>query len=373
MSVTDDTHARPRLCDVAEQAGVSSATASRVLTGSARVRPETRRVVEEVVARLGYVRNRAAHSSARRHTGSVAFVVCEDSSRVFSEPFFQLILRSCSRELLSQGIQPVLLTARSPRDQQIASRYLRNGHVDGAVLVSMHGRRPLDIPWLDVPVVLAGRPFCDDAGLSYVDADNVGGAKTAVRYLLKRGRRAVATVAGPADMSAGVDRLRGYRMTMGDAGLSDPGLIIFGDFGRVSAEHAVYRLLDRRPDLDAVFAASELMAAGVLSALSKSGRRVPDDVAVVSFEDSPLARHTNPKLTAVRQPVEAMGERLARELLALIAQRGREPVKVMLETELLIRESALRPPADIRRPGGGCSPRTRQRREHRRSFGHRLP
>jgi DNA-binding LacI/PurR family transcriptional regulator len=351
MSVTD-THARPRLCDVAEQAGVSSATASRVLTGSARVRPETRRVVEEVMARLGYVRNRAAHSSAQWHTGSVAFVVCEDSSRVFSEPFFQLILASGSRELLSQGIQPVLLTAHSPRDQEIASRYLRSGHVDGAVLVSMHRQRPLDIPGLDVPVVLAGRPFFDDASLSYVDADNIGGAKMAVRYLLKRGRTAVATVAGPADMSPAVDRLHGYRMTMADAGLSDPGLIMFGDFGRLSAEHAVYRLLDRRPDLDAVFAASELMAAGVLRALRKSGRRVPDDVAVVGFEDSLLARHTNPKLTAVRQPVEAMGERLARELLALIARGGREPVQVMLETELLIRESALRPAAEICRLAG---------------------
>jgi DNA-binding LacI/PurR family transcriptional regulator len=342
MSVTD-THVRPRLCDVAEQAGVSPATASRVLTGSARVRPETRRVVEEVMARLGYVRNRAAHASARGHTGSVAFVVCEDSSRVFSEPFFQLILTSGSRELLSQGIQPVLLTAHSPRDQQIASRYLRSGHVDGAVLVSMHGQRPLDIPAIDVPVVLAGRPFCDDADLSYVDADNVGGAKMAVRYLLKRGRRTVATVAGPADMSPGVDRLRGYRVAMAGAGLSDPGLIMFGDFGRVSAEHAVYQLLDRRPDLDAIFAASELMAAGVLRALRRSGRRVPDDVAVVGFEDSPLARHTNPKLTAVRQPVEALGERLATELLALIVRGGREPAQVMLDTELLIRESALGP------------------------------
>ncbi len=266
-----DTHVRPRLCDVAEQAGVSSATASRVLTGSARVRPETRRQVEKVMARLGYVRNRAAHSSAQRRTGSIAFVVCEDNSRVFSEPFFQLMLRSGSRELLSQGIQPVLLTAHSPRDQQIASRYLRSGHVDGAVLVSMHGKRPLDIPGLDVPSVLAGRPFRNDASLSYVDADNVGGAKMAVRYLLKGGRKTVATVAGPADMSPGVDRLRGYRMTMADAGLSDSGLIMFGDFGRVSAEHAVYRLLDRRPALDAVFAASELMAAGVLRALRKSG------------------------------------------------------------------------------------------------------
>src|SRR5258708_19946583 len=262
------------------------------------------------MARLGYVRNRAAHSSARRRTGSVAFVVCEDNSRVFCEPFFQLMLRSGSRELRSQGMARVMLTAHSPRDQKIASRYLRSGHVDGAVLVSVHGQRPLDIAGLDVPVVLAGRPFCDDAGLSYVDADNVGGAKMAVRYLLERGRRTVATVAGPADMSPGVDRLRGYRMAMADAGLSDSGLTMFGDFGRVSAEHAVYRLLDRRPALDAVFAASELMAAGALRALRKSGRRAPDDVAVVGFQASPAVPHPNPPLTPLPHPLPALHHHL---------------------------------------------------------------
>src|SRR5262249_54415909 len=96
----------------------------------------------------------------------------------------------------------------------------------------------------------AGRPFGNDEDLSYVDADNVGGARMAVQYLLSHGRGTVATVAGPPDMSPGVDRLRGYRLTMAEAGLSDSGLIVFGDFGRVSAEHAVYRLLDRRPGLN---------------------------------------------------------------------------------------------------------------------------
>jgi DNA-binding LacI/PurR family transcriptional regulator len=173
-----------------------------------------------------------------------------------------------------------------------------------------------------VPVVLAGRPFGNDDDLSYVDAD---GARMAVQYLLSRGRSTVATVAGPPDMSPGVDRLRGYRTTMAEAGLSDAGLIVFGDFGRVSAEHAVYRLLDRRPGLDAVFVASDLMAAGALRALRRSGRRMPGDVAVIGFEDSPLARHTGPKLTTVRQPVEAMGERLASELLATIGRPARTP------------------------------------------------
>src|SRR5260221_7942479 len=136
----------------------------------------------------------------------------------------------------------------------------------------MHGKRPLDIPGLDVPSVRAGRPFRNDASLSYVDADNVGGAKMAVRYLLKGGRKTVATVAGPADMSPGVDRLRGYRMTMADAGLSDSGLIMFGDFGRGSAGHAVYQLLCRRPALGAAFSACEVRAAGALRRVPKIGR-----------------------------------------------------------------------------------------------------
>jgi DNA-binding LacI/PurR family transcriptional regulator len=166
------------------------------------------------------------------------------------------------------------------------------------------------------------------------------GARMAVRHLLSHGRGTVATVAGPPDMSPAWTKLRGYRLTMSEAGLSDSGLIVFGDFGRVSAEHAVYRLLDREPGVDVVFIASDLMAAGALRALRRSGRRVPDEVAVIGFEDSPLARHTDPKLTTVRQPVEAMGERCASELLALIGRAGQDPVHVVLDTELVIRESA---------------------------------
>jgi DNA-binding LacI/PurR family transcriptional regulator len=141
-------------------------------------------------------------------------------------------------------------------------------------------------------------------------------------------------------MSPGVDRLHGYRMTMAEAALSDSGLIMFGDFGRVSAEHAVYRLLDRGPGLDAIFVASGLMAAGALRALRRGDRRVPKDVAVVGFEDSPLARYTDPKLATVRQPVEAMGERVASGPLALIGRAGQDPAHVVLDTELVIRESA---------------------------------
>lgn len=328
------------LADVALAAGVSSATASRVLNGSPRVRPSTRRQVEEAMARLGYARNRAAKGTKPQSTGSVALVVCEEGSRIFSDPFFPQLIWGISQVLDSGGLQLVLLMVRSAGDQVAAARYLCSGHVDGALFVSMHAQRPFDLEGLGVPVVLVGRPFSGGETLSYVDADNRGGAECAVRHLIAGGRASVATVAGPPDMVPGLDRLAGYRSAVVEAGISDPHLVMHGDFSQMSGQHALGRLLDRRPRLDAVFAASDLMAIGVLRALRRSGRRVPDDVAVAGFGDSPLARLTGPPLTTVRQPVDEMGARAARELLALIAQTADGPSHIVLPTELVRRESA---------------------------------
>src|SRR5215469_1739055 len=253
--------APPTLADVAELAGVSSATASRVLTGSARVSPQTRDRVEQAMARLGYVRNRAARATQPRRAGSIALVVGEESVKVFADPFFARMLRSVSNSLVAADLQLVLLTLHSPREYRTVSRYLRSGHVDGALFVSMHGRPDFDYASLGIPIVLCGRPVSGGEKLSYVDADNVGGALTAVRHLIGHGRKAVATIAGPPDMSPGIDRLLGYRKAMTTADTLDPGLIAYGDFGSASGEHALFRLIDHRPALDAVFAASDLMAA----------------------------------------------------------------------------------------------------------------
>lgn len=333
------TGSRATLADVALAAGVSPATASRVLNGSPRVSPSTRRQVEEAMARLGYIRNRAAKSAGSRRTGSIALVVCEGGPKLFSEPFFSRILWGVSKVLVPGNLQLVLLMVQSGSGSRAAVRYLRSGHVDGILFVSMHGRHPFGLENLGVPVALVGRPFSGGETLTYVDADNRGGAERAVRHLIASGRRVVATVAGPVDMSPGVDRLEGYRAATSAAGIDDPGLIVHGDFGQVSGHHALYRLLDRRPAVDAVFAASDLMAAGVLHALRRTGRRVPDDVAVVGFDDDPLARHTHPPLTTVRQPVDEMGARTASELLALIDRTSEGPRRTILGTELIIRGS----------------------------------
>ena len=330
----------PTLADVAKLAGVSSATASRVLTGSAKVRPETRDKVEHAMSRLGYVRNRAARTVTRLRTGSIALVVCEESVKVFADPFFARMLWSVSKAVAAADLQLLLLTLQASGDYRTVSRYLRSGHVDGALFVSIHGRPHFDYASLGIPLVLCGRPITGGEGLSYVDADNVEGARAAVSYLLDQGRTGIATIAGPPDMSPGVDRLLGYRKAMTAAGCCDPGMIAYGDFSRQAGEHALVRLLDHRPGLDAVFVASDLMAAGALRALRRRGRRVPDDVAVIGFDDSQLAQHTDPRLSTVRQPVDAMAARIVNVLLGLIGMPGRAPSHAVLATELVLRESA---------------------------------
>ena len=330
----------PTLADVARLAGVSSATASRVLTGSARVAPETRDRVHEAMTRLGYVRNRAARSAQPRRAGSIALVVCEDNVKVFADPFFARVLWAVGKALASADLQLVLLTLHSSQDYHTVSRYLRSGHVDGSVFVSMHNRPDFDYASLGLPLVLCGRPVSAGDNLVYVDADNVGGARKAVSYLLASGRKHIATIAGPPDMSPGVDRLLGYRKAMTAADISDPGMIAYGDFSRSAGEHALARLIDHRPGLDAVFVASDLMAVGALRALRRLGRRVPDDVAVIGFDDSVLAQHTDPRLSTVRQPVDAMAERMIQELLARISDPTREPTHSILETQLVLRDSA---------------------------------
>lgn len=341
MSVLDLSAARPTLADVARCAGVSPATASRVINGFARVRPETRRQVEDAITNLGYVRQRATRMNDRRPTSAIAFVVCEDALRLFSDPFFGRALQGAGQRLAPSGSQLILLMARSDKELRSVVDYLHGDHVDGALVVSTHAGNAAVLAEIEIPVVSIGRPVCEDPNRhTYVDADNRAGAEAATRHLIEAGRTRIATVAGPKDMAPSVDRLAGYRAVLEEAGRFEPGLVAHGDFRQVSGEHMALRLLDRRPDIDAIFVASDLMAAGVLRALRKTGRKVPDDVAVIGFDNSPLARATQPPLTTVDQPVEEIAARAARELLAMIAGGTTAPRQVVLDTGLVLRESA---------------------------------
>jgi DNA-binding LacI/PurR family transcriptional regulator len=335
--------ARATLEEVAELAGVSRATVSRVINGSPRVSPDARRAVEQAAARLGYVPNRAARSLVTRRSDSIGLVIPEPTSLLFGDPFFPRLVRGVSEALAPRELQLVLFMPQSSRDEARLERYLAAGHVDGVLLVSLHGLDPLPVHLAErgIPVVLGLRPL-SSADLSYVDVDNERGATQAVQHLVSHGREAIATVAGPQDMSPGVDRLVGYQRALLAAGRQpDPDLIAVGDFTYDGALAATHELLDRRPALDAVFVASDPMALGVMSALRARGRRVPEDVAVVGFDDSVLALTTDPPLTSVRQPTELQGREMIRLLLQMIASDDRTPQHVVLGTELVVRGSSI--------------------------------
>lgn len=328
--------------EVALRAGVSRATVSRVVNGSPKVSPDVRRAVESAIAELGYVPNRAARSLVTRRSDSIGVVITEPSGRLFSDPFFPRILRGISAALNARDLQLVLLMPSGAADTERTADYLGAGHVDGALLVSLHGDDPLPdrIARAGIPFVVGGRPLRTPAA-TFVDVDNRGGARSAVEHLVAGGRRVIATISGPIDMGAGVDRLAGYREALTDAGLGvDPTLEIAGDFTQDSGAAAMETLLARRPDIDAVFAASDLMAAGAMATLDAAGRRIPQDVAVVGYDDSPVATTLQPRLTSVRQPIEEMGAEMAR--LLVDAVDGRETVqrRVILATELVRRASS---------------------------------
>ncbi|MFF5157353.1 LacI family DNA-binding transcriptional regulator [Streptomyces sp. NPDC000348] len=344
-----DTVPRPTLEAVAARAGVSRATVSRVVNGSDGVRERLAERVRRAVEELGYVPNQAARSLVTKRHDAIAVIVAEPETRVFADPFFARQLRGISKELTAHDNQLVLLLTEDRDDHARVGRYLAGGHVDGALVFSLHIDDPLPelIQRAGLPTVYGGRPDWNGGrrGVPYVDSDNRGGARDAVRHLLGLGRRRIAHITGALDQTAAVDRLDGFRDVMTGA---DPRLVVEGDFTPAGGERAMRRLLDRCPDLDAVFAANDLTAAGALRVLREHGRRVPDDVAVVGFDDMlPIAEQTDPPLTTVRQDIEEMGRLMARLLLRGLdgtttsdENVGGPPPGVIFPTTLIRRESA---------------------------------
>ncbi|WP_431727873.1 LacI family DNA-binding transcriptional regulator [Verrucosispora sp. TAA-831] len=330
---------RPTLEAVARRAGVSRATVSRVVNGSTTVAEPIQEAVRQAVAELGYVPNLAARTLVTQRTDSIALVMPEEATRVFSDDqVFPGIIRGAAQELEAADKQLVLMLAGSPAGHERVERYTTGRHVDGVLFASLHGADPLPakLAALGIPVVCSGRPL-DGADIPYVDVDQVAGVTRAVRHLIDGGRRRIATIAGPQDMVAGIERLTGYRETVAAAGL--PEMVAVGDFTRESGAAAMRELLAAHPDLDAVFAASDLMAHAAMRTLRETGRRVPDDVAVIGFDDIETAAYTDPPLTTVRQPIVELGRQGTRLLLRLAAGEDVEPA-LILPTELIVRESA---------------------------------
>ncbi|MGW6932954.1 LacI family DNA-binding transcriptional regulator [Lentzea sp. NPDC054927] len=329
----------PRIEEVARLAGVSKSTVSRVINGEPYVSVKARDAVHEAIARLRYSPNQAARSLAGSKANAIALIISEAGSRVLGDPFFAGILRGVHAELAGRHTQLLLMLSR-PEDHDDLVDYLGGGHVDGALLVSLHGDDPLPqrLHEIGIPVVVGGRPL-GAASVPFVDSDNFTGGLEAARHLVSLGRGRIATVAGPRDMAAGLDRLSGWRRGLGEAKLAAD-LVAEADFTPESGARAMTELLTRAPDLDAVFAAADIIALGVLQVLHASGKRIPQDVAVVGFDDSLLASTATPALTTVRQDVEQLGRTMTWRLLGELAGEDGLPPSLLLPTSLVRRASA---------------------------------
>ncbi|MDQ0729859.1 LacI family DNA-binding transcriptional regulator [Arthrobacter sp. B1I2] len=331
----------PTLEDLASAAGVSRSTASRAINGGSKVSPEAQAAVDAAIITLGYTPNRAARSLVTRRTASVALVIPEPDARVMMDPYFAAVITGVNEALRNTDMQLVLLMSRAGDDSARTLRYLRGGHVDGAIVVSHH--RADD--WVEtlgetgLPTVFIGRPWDTASGLPFVDLDNFEGGRLAARHLAQMGRTRLGTVAGPTDMTAAVDRLEGWMRGLSEAGLQ-PGPVIHGDFTTAGGAGAAKSLLTQSPGLDGIFAASDLMALGVVDAVRSMGRRVPDDVAVVGFDNHSILAADGLGLTTVAHPMVDMAVAAGQLLIRAIENPDQRLDPVIYPAELVVRGSA---------------------------------
>ena len=334
-----ETH-RPTIDDVAQLAGVSRGTVSRVLNGGRHVRPAVKAKVHHAIETLGYSVNQAARNLAAGRTGSVAFVLSERQEHLFEDPNYVLFVKIFGRVLRQHG-RHLLLTAAQDDEEEISiGNYLSAGHVDGVLLALPHLGEPLLARLAEsrLPLVVIGRPLGYEDQLSWVAIDDDAAAFQMVSYLVRRGSSRIATVTGPLNTSGGRDRLEGFRRATGE--MFRESMVAEGDWSLQSGREGTESILNRHPDIDALFAASDLMALGALAALRETGRRVPDEVAVAGFDDSAAATLADPALTTVHHPCGEIALEALRILDDLIEGRAIGPEHVVLPTSFVRRKSA---------------------------------
>ncbi|MFU8840831.1 MAG: LacI family DNA-binding transcriptional regulator [Nitriliruptoraceae bacterium] len=324
---------------VAELAGVSRSTASRVINGQDGVRPEVRRRVLDVVELTGFVPHAAARSLAGQRSRILGLAIRATTEQVFSDPYFADLVHGVSQACNDhdQTLSLFLFQSAAEHDQ-LPARVLRTKLVDGLIVTATLSDDPLlwQLTESAIPFVVVGQVSNPD--IPTVDADNEGGARLAAEHLLAIGRRRIATVTGPMRSGAAATRRVGFERALAAAGHPiDPRLVVESDFTEDGAYAATQLLLAEEPD--AIFAFSDRMAVGVLRALQDAGRSVPGDVAVVGFDDLAPARMSRPPLTTIRQEVVQTGVRAVQLLLERIQLPDAPARRVELPTRLVVRAS----------------------------------
>lgn len=330
---------RPTIQDVAAAAGVSRGTVSRVLNNSSRVSPEAQQAVEAAIRQTGYRRNPHAASLASGRNDAIAVLLTQPQQELFTDPTFSRLLQGVSDGLAGTDISLVLLLAGAPEERARTARFLDSRHIDGVVHLSPHINDPLLDVLLaaEVPVVMCGQlPDVCHPRIWTVSVTDRQGAAEAVNHLRSRGAQQICMIAGPEDAPGSIDRITGYREALGTD--FNPDLIVHGDYTLESGRRGLAELLSRHPRMDAVFCASDRMAAGAYETARHHDLHIPDDLRIVGFDGHVIGTQLSPHLTTILQPMQDLG-RAAVEML-LDATQGRNPGHRIFPTELVVRASS---------------------------------
>jgi LacI family transcriptional regulator len=319
---------------VAREAGVSAATVSRIINQTVNVSDELRQSVEAAIAKFNFRPNAAARGLALGRTLTIGVI-----SQAMDSPFYGEGLRAIERGLQPLGYAPLFMSGNWQEKEEVRCMdELINRGVDGIIMFAgCLSDAALKSYARQVPIVVTGR-LLRAKGLVSMQVDDRNGASLAMRHLLELGHRSIAFVAGFENHADANERLEGYKRALAAAGIAfDPQLVVAGDFHEEGGMRAVYRLMDSGVVFTAIFCVNDQTAYGACLALFRRGKRVPDDVSVVGFDDLPASTYRVPPLTSVRQSVQRLGECSAEAILQLIA--GRRPQLVLPAVELVVRES----------------------------------
>jgi LacI family transcriptional regulator len=327
--------------EIAELAKVSRSTVSRVINNHPSVRPAVRDRVLRVISEQNYAPRAAARSLASSRTDVIGLLIPRTAAMIFSDPFFHTVIQGITEACANQGYFLMLAMVTGDMEQGFYNRILRSRHFDGLIMLSSDIDDPI-MPLLikdRIPLVLIGsHPYFQD--LTSVDVDQRSGVSAAVEHLIRLGHRRIGTVTGSLQMAVGAERRDGYKRALLEGSLPiEPALLAEGHFTQAGGYEAMMRLLHLPQRPTAVFVASDTMALGALTAIREAGLVVPDDIALVSFDDLPHSSFTEPPLTTVRQPIAEMGATAVTLLTDRIKQPGHPAVQVRLHTSLIVRAS----------------------------------
>jgi len=328
------------LDDIAKLAGVSRSTVSRVVNNHPNVSDSARKRVLQVIQNTGFHPNAAARALASHRSRMIGLVLPRSVSSFFSDPYFPRLTQGIAQASNQYDYTLALFLIGTKEDEDsIYPRISRKGLLDGLLVQSGEIGDQLISRLMNsnLPVVIVGRPF-HTTNISYIDIDNIAAAFKAVNYLAQLGYRRIGTITGTLVSTAGLDRKEGYLRALVENGMEiDLNLIASGDFTEAGGYGAMQQLLAARPD--AIFAASDLMAIGATRAMREAGLSIPQDIALVGFDDLPITAQSVPQLTTVHQPIFPFGFKAVEILIDLIENGINPPRRVIMDTELIIRES----------------------------------